>query len=79
MLNSRLLDALASLDFKFSVSQSVIESTFEYSMSYIYKAFVSTVNLGYLEPILVHPTRHQNFACKMQNAILQQIETLRMG
>ena len=38
-------------------------STFVFSMSYISgKAYGLTVNLSYLEPVLMHPTRHQNFA-----------------
>ena len=31
----------------------------------IWKAYVSQVNLSYLEPILVHPTRRYNFAGKL--------------
>ena len=34
-------------------------------MIHIPKAYGLTVNLSYLEPILVHPTRRQNFAGKL--------------
>ena len=34
-------------------------------MIHIPKAYGLTVNLGYLETILVHPTRRQNFAGKL--------------
>ena len=60
------LDALATPDFNLSESQSISKSTFDDSMSYMFKAYVSAVNLGYLKPFLVHLTRRQNFDCKLR-------------
>ena len=40
--------------------------TFTYiSYIHIWKAYASAVNLGYLDLILVHPTRRQSFASKL--------------
>ena len=36
---------------------------------HVWKAYVSTVNFGYQETILVHPTRHQVFAGKSDSTL----------
>ena len=40
-----------------------------YPVIHILKAYASAVNLGYLENILVHPMRRQNFAGKLQSTL----------